>query len=243
MEDRREWISFDDPDEERTWMFDVTFLGSGYGCIYGRGCQGIGPEPDEAIGCCEHGAYMSDEADERAVTDAVARYLGPDNWQLQVDDPFETVSSDPEADDASTSRKTKVVDGACVFLNRADFARGAGCALHLAALDGDVSPHELKPEVCWQVPVRREDHETETGHIYTMVREWARRDWGEGGADFGWWCTTDPSALNHARPAYVSLRDELVAICGEHIYDELARRMDELGKASPPLMWPRSRPT
>ncbi len=210
-------------------MFDATFLGSGYGCIYGSGCRGIGPRPDEIIGCCEHGAYLCDDSDEGAVADAVERYLGSDNWQLRTDAPFDTST----ADDGKTSRKTKVVDGACVFLNREDFTRGAGCALHVAAVDRSLTPADVKPEVCWQVPVRREDHETETGHIYTMVREWGRRDWGEGGHDFGWWCTTDPLALNHPQPAYVSLRHELTAMCGEPIYDELVRHMRERQKARP----------
>ena len=39
-ETAREWISFEDPTEERTWVFDVTFLLSRWECIFGRGCQG-----------------------------------------------------------------------------------------------------------------------------------------------------------------------------------------------------------
>ena len=51
-------------------------------------------------------------------------------------------------------RNTRVVDGACIFLNRTGFAGGAGCALHLAAFDAGESPIDFKPSVCWQLPIR-----------------------------------------------------------------------------------------
>ena len=40
-DDLHEWISFEDPDEDRTWLLDATFLTSNWTCIYGRGCQGV----------------------------------------------------------------------------------------------------------------------------------------------------------------------------------------------------------
>ena len=36
----REWVSFEDPAEQRTWVFDVTFLLSRWACLFGGGCQG-----------------------------------------------------------------------------------------------------------------------------------------------------------------------------------------------------------
>ena len=48
--DAREWVSFEDPDEERTWVFDVTFLTSNWTCIYGNGCQGVLTEPAPELG-------------------------------------------------------------------------------------------------------------------------------------------------------------------------------------------------
>ena len=36
--DLHEWITFADEDGDN-WLFDVTFLTSNYGCIYGRGCS------------------------------------------------------------------------------------------------------------------------------------------------------------------------------------------------------------
>ena len=40
----------------------------------------------------------------------------------------------PRLDREEGARKTRVVDGACVFLNRPGFSGGAGCALHRTRL-------------------------------------------------------------------------------------------------------------
>ncbi len=44
-----EWVSFEDPEEARTWVFDVTFLLSRWQCIFGRGCQGVLTGPAEEL--------------------------------------------------------------------------------------------------------------------------------------------------------------------------------------------------
>ena len=63
--DAHEWVSFEDPDEERTWVFDVTFLTSAWSCIYGNGCPGVltGPAPELEHGCCSYGAHFVDKAE------------------------------------------------------------------------------------------------------------------------------------------------------------------------------------
>jgi hypothetical protein len=223
FDDGRRWLSFDDPHEERTWMFDITFLVSSWACIYGRGCPGIEPEPapDAQLGCCNHGAWLSDDADRTRVL-AKTELLTPDEWQFRA-----------EAErrggalyrDRGGDWRTRRADGACIYLNRADFAGGAGCALHSAALRRGERFIDWKPEVCWQAPLRREDHETVTGHIYSMVRAWHVRDWGGDRADFGWWCVHEAEAFVAPDPVYETLRDELIEICGEEIYEELVRRI------------------
>ena len=76
-----EWVSFDDPDEDRTWVFDVTFLTSRWTCIYGHGCQGVltEPAPELVQGCCSYGAHMVDDDDTRRV-EAWAGKLADDEW-------------------------------------------------------------------------------------------------------------------------------------------------------------------
>src|SRR5438132_1172043 len=62
-----EWVSFEDPGEERTWVFDVTFMLSHWGCIFGRGCQGVLTEPAAALvhGCCSYGPHFGHPSDRR----------------------------------------------------------------------------------------------------------------------------------------------------------------------------------
>src|SRR5437588_5749764 len=83
LDHAHEWVSFDDPDEPRTWVFDVTFLLSHWGCIYGRGCQGVltGAAPELEQGCCSYGAHFTDDDDRRRVV-AAAETLTPEQWQF-----------------------------------------------------------------------------------------------------------------------------------------------------------------
>ena len=95
---------------------------------------------------------------------------------------------------------------------------------------------DWKPSVCWQVPIRLEHSTDESGHVTSRLREWKRRDWGEGGDEFGWWCTEEPDAFVGSEPLYVSAKDDIVELVGEHIYDLMvsAARAPELGAAPPP---------
>ena len=128
-DDLHEWISFEDPTELRTWVFDATFLRSNYRCIYGEGCLGIldEPHPELAHGCClEH-------------------------------------STD------------------------------------------------------------------ENGHLTSRLREWKRRDWGEGGEDFHWWCTESHEAFVGEEPVYLWARDDIVELVGQGIYDTLVDQLERPG--------------
>ena len=75
-EDLHEYVSFDDPDEDRTWVFDLTFLTSNWTCIYGRGCPGVlsAPAPELEEGCCSYGAHFTSKADRARVEAKVERF-------------------------------------------------------------------------------------------------------------------------------------------------------------------------
>ena len=217
-EDLPEWVSFEDPKEKRTWMFDATYLKSNWMCIYGSGCKGI-LETDAtelSQGCCSFGAHFIDDEDQQTVVKAVKR-LKSKHWQHKK--VAEKKGWSVKEKDGSI--KTHVVDGACIFLNRPGFEGGAGCALHVAALEVGERPMDWKPDVCWQVPVRLEEHEGDDGHVISFVREWKRRDWGDAGDEFHWWCTDSPEAFVGTKPTYVYLRDEIVELCGEEVYTML----------------------
>jgi len=116
---------------------------------------------------------------------------------------------------------TRLVQDACIFLNRPDFHRGPGCALHVMAIDNEESYIPLKPEVCWQLPLRRDDEVEDDGHVITRISQWNRSHWGAGGADFHWWCTEDPNAFVGKDRVVDSMSEELVAMVGQHVYDQL----------------------
>jgi hypothetical protein len=224
--DAHEWVSFDDPDEERTWLFDVTFLTSSWTCIYGCGCQGVltQPSPELQQGCCSYGAHFTGAKDARRVERA-AKHLSPDIWQFAAQGRRRGVVKRLPSGELGT----RLVDDACIFLNRPGFPAGAGCALHLAAAASGRNHTELKPDVCWQLPLRREDETAEDGRVTSVVRQWERRHWGAGGDEFAWWCTEDPEAFRGADPVYVSMRTELELMVGRPVYELLVRYLDGRG--------------
>jgi hypothetical protein len=234
--DTREWVSFEDEKEERTWVFDVTFLTSNWKCIFGQGCQGVltGPSPELAQGCCSYGAHFVDKKDARRV-EKIAATLTPEEWQnhgakkqvLRTNKDGELV--------------TRLVDDACIFLNRPGFATGPGCALHVAALNRGVNPLTFKPEVCWQLPLRREDAVDDDGHVTSTIRQWDRRHWGKGGEEFHWWCTESPEAFVGTKPVYREMEAELTEMVGLTVFERLLaylRQRDRLRAERVPLPHP-----
>ena len=148
-EDAHEWVSFEDPEEERTWVFDVTFLTSPWTCIFGRGCPGVltEPAPELVLGCCSYGAHFIDDED-LARVEAVAATLTDEDWQFRKQGLRRGISKTTPAGETVT----RIVQEACIFLNRPGFEGGVGCALHVAAVKRGQRPLDLKPGVCWQVP-------------------------------------------------------------------------------------------
>ncbi|MGF1596705.1 MAG: hypothetical protein ACFCVK_07195 [Acidimicrobiales bacterium] len=221
----RDWLSLEDGTGS-TWLFDTGFLLSNYNCIYGAGCRSIDVEPDPtgAIGCCVHGAHFVD-ADDRRRTERLAAQLTADEWQFAA---TARQRGGPSKKDKSGDWVTRKVKGACIFLNRADFGGGAGCALHLAALRRGERPIDWKPSVCWQVPIRLDVHTDEWGYETILVRAWERRDWGPGGEEFNWWCTESDEAYTATEPVYRNARDELVELMGRALYRRLVERLEQL---------------
>lgn len=234
-DDAHEWVSFEDPEEERLWVFDATFLLSAWSCIYGHGCQGVltGPAAELEQGCCSFGAHFTDGADVERV-EAAAATLSDEEWQFRARARRHGVVRT----ERDGTKVTRLVDDACIFLNRPGFAGGAGCALHRAALARGLAPLELKPDVCWQLPLRREDLTDATGRVVTTVTQWERRHWGAGGAEFHWWCTEAREAFVGEEPVYRTLRAELEALCGPNVYALLAGYLDDRPRRATPLAHP-----
>jgi hypothetical protein len=122
---------------------------------------------------------------------------------------------------------TRIVDNACIFLNRPGFVGGEGCALHLAAIDDDESPIDYKPAICWQAPIKVDHHADGS----KTLRPWRRDDWGGEQESMAWCCTdrdhgddTLPSAYVGESSVAESLHAELRGLVGPEIAVELRDR-------------------
>jgi len=217
-----EWDVEEIVDGDTVWRFDASFLRSNWTCIWGRGCLGMLAQPAEHLGqgCCSIGAELDGEDEPRNVA-ALAAVIDPSRFQHHATAAEEGVFAD------ETRTSTRVVDGACIFLNRPDFPGGAGCALHVEALHSGESPLAWKPSVCWQLPIKvdwepgPDGDETEIA----TVRRWERRDWGAEGEAMAWCCTEGDRAYVGEGPVVEALGEELEAVVGETVYVELRRRL------------------
>lgn len=227
----RDWIEFTDPkDELEIYKCDLTWLTSHWTCIYGDGCKGVfADRPND--GCCTEGAMYSDEDDEIRVS-LSANSLTRDMWQffdqarpLNPGGALRISESDEE-----NERKTRTIDGSCIFLNRKGFAGDGftgsfGCVLHHLAQKDGTHFVDTKPDVCWQLPLRRSFETREVGereYSITVIGEYERLAWGDGGNDFDWYCTSNSEAHVGIQPVYLSNRTELIALLGQDIYEILA---------------------
>lgn len=229
----RMWAEFTNPDNaEEVFRVDLTWFTSRWMCVFGQGCKGIYADRP-SVGCCALGAHFADGDDLRRVAGFVEK-MGPDDWENHDD--FRLGWSERDEDG---ELKTRIVGDACVFHNREGFSGGYGCALHAWAIRNGLEPLETKPEVCWQLPLRRQFREVErvdgTSYLEVQIGEYGREGWGPGGHDFDWYCTSNTEAHIGREPVYVSYRPELETLMGENAYRELAQMCEDV-LARPGLM-------
>ena len=67
--------------------------------------------------------------------------------------------------------------------------------------------------------------------MVSTLREWKRRDWGDGGHDFHWWCTDAPDAFGAREPVYEALRDEIVEMTSAWAYERFVDHVTAGGRA------------
>lgn len=246
----RQWLEFTDPEDElHQFTIDLTWLESHYSCAFGTPhCLGI-DSANPAVGCCTHGAFLSDETDRDQLYDAVAE-MPAKYWQLRpagtdeylaAQDPTELepwlVWDELDNDDGEPepALKTVVVNQACIFANRPGWPTGAGCAIHQWALAEGKDLTVVKPEVCWQLPLRRleayEDRGDGVEILRTTITEYQRRGWGGGGEDFDWYCTTAPGCHAGTTPLWQSCEHELRALVGDSGYAIIAQHCESRARA------------
>lgn len=230
MDFPRTWLEFTDPaDSARMFRCDTTWLTSRWRCIFGAGCPGIYASAPH-VGCCTLGAHFSDDDDRDRVLEWASR-LDEHTWAHAA----EGARGGVVMRDADGDEQTRVYGPACIFFNPPGFAGGEGCALHhLAAAEG-VPITVTKPDVCWQLPIRRDyeqrEWQDESAVQVVVITEYDRRGWGPGGHDLDWYCSGNTKAHVAAAPVYVTEREALVELMGQPAYDELVRLITAAGSA------------
>ena len=152
--------------------------------------------------------------------DAVPRQSAPHGGFLRPGEP---------GDDGEPTTITRLVDDACIFLNRPGFAGGVGCSLHLAALEAGERPLDWKPDVCWQLPLRLEHSTDENGHVTSRCAS------GSGGTGVRGERTSTGGARSHPRrssaPSPCTARRATTSSSwsARHIYEMLVDQLERPG--------------
>lgn len=220
----RQFVEFDDPSNpQQIFKCDLTWLTSNWNCIWGRGCQGI-QKGFPQYGCCANGAHFSEKADEKRVATFVAG-LTPETWENHKPGHKRWTEKDEDG-----QRKTRVYREGCIFLNSEGFPGGGGCALHHEAARLGVTYQQVKPDVCWQIPIRRDYEwiERPDGEqkLVITIEEYQRSGWGPGGDELHWYCSSNTEAHNGTQPVYITERDTLIELMGKQAYAKLVQFCD-----------------
>ena len=231
----RDWVEFANPaNPGELFKCDLTWLTSYWQCIYGDGCCGIDADKPDA-GCCSDGAYYTSKEDEDRVLKA-AKKLTRAEWQFYDQARAKKSGGKLQITEIGLDkdRKTRKVKDSCIFLNRVGYEAPGytgsfGCALHHLAVREQVHFVDTKPDICWQLPLRRSWEIREMGDkeiTVVVIGEYERLAWGDGGADFDWYCTSNSEAHVGRVPVYQSNKIELTKMMGEAGYSELEKLCD-----------------
>jgi hypothetical protein len=203
-----EWVTITDPDNaSMSYTFNVTFLGSTWGCMFGNGCPGLTKKTEDLLvpdlGCCTDGFYVRDE-DDLAQIDAAASQLTEEDWDKDLAAHVRKTAVKIDGNDKGTlingwARqvgndpdliKSRVFKGGCVFANRNGGSAGKpGCAfVHMAARLKKTSTAEVDhalvmPVVCHFLPLKFDLFERPGGGSETVVTAWDASRWYEAAPD------------------------------------------------------------
>jgi hypothetical protein len=93
-----------------------------------------------------------------------------------------------------------------------------------------VEPLTVKPDVCWQLPIRRTyrtvEMPDESSYLEVTITEYDRRAWGPGGHDLDWYCSGNSAAHVGKEPVFRSSSNELRELMGSAGYDEMVVRCE-----------------
>ena len=133
--------------------------------------------------------------------------------------------------------RTRIVDDACIFLNRDGFPAGPGCALHLHAMRTGAPPRRAQARGLLAGPAAPPRRRAGRRHRRSRRSpSSAATGWGEGGEDFAWWCTEEPEAFVGKVPVYVSMADELRMMLGKRLYRDVVAYLDACRRSDGPAV-------
>lgn len=234
-----DWLQFQDPDRANImWNINMTFMVSGWECLYGRGCPGHFGITDRYItpdlGCCTDSFYIEDEEDEKRIAQRITELTDAD-WDKDLRQYVEKHGWKYNISKEET--KGKVFQGGCVFANRIGGSSGKpGCAFLALANrlgeevsdatdEGHVSHTKFMPNVCHTLPFKTLWDMEDEDHQVVTIDAWDAGRWTEGDpyADneewMMWWCVDSPEAYGNKTPLYVRMKDTLVQTMGENAYN------------------------
>lgn len=247
----REYLRINDVENERTFVVDMTFMLSRYGCMFGQCCSNRPHQVDGdkySSGCCTESVLLSRENrwSPEEDNDDVARI---ERLLPEMDESIFANKRDADRNgvmktSASGETRMRVKNGRCIFANPTPKKPGdppSGCAFHHLANRKGVSHVETKPEVCWEVPLWAEYVAREDGRDEIVITGMSRSDWGGDdnypdiseavenedyaaldGDYISWWCVDVPDAYSENNPClYRSEENELRRIMGDTAYDQL----------------------
>ena len=195
----RAWVEFPDPaDAEQAFRCDLTWLTSNWTCIFGTGCKGIYADQPDGVGCCTLGAHFSDKDDEKRVK-RLRQAADPGDLAALRPEGLDREGRGGRAQDPGRRRRVHLPEPA-----RLRRRRGLRAARPRAAQGRHFL--ETKPDVCWQLPIRRTlrpgrapGRHRGADHRHRRVRP-ARL--GAGGHDLDWYCSGNTEAHVGAEPVY-----------------------------------------
>lgn len=224
----REWFEFNGRigEKETIISVDVTFLMSGYHCIWGCGCPGAWGASDKVnghiLGCCNTGPDFAEDDIPRI--SALIHRLDPsrvDSYDRIVTQGWWYQQGDLKKNGRLLARRA---DDHCIFLNtgKKDTAP-MGCSLHVAAIDNNERPIDWKPSACWMLPLWAE-WDDEGRYIVSYWDSDNNGSWQ--GRETGWWCLEAPEAYTGDVPVYVTYAEELSELIGEINYKVVRDYLD-----------------
>ena len=169
---------------------------------------------------------------DQKLVERVAKQLDDDTWQFRKRAKKKGIWVKVGKDDY----RTRLVDGACIFLNRPGFATGPGCALHQLAERTGQHHSDVKPEVCWQLPLRNiEEYDEDAERRRRLPPAHRVRPPRLGRGRRGVRVVVHRGAGGVRRRASRStgaMEPELRKMCGDELFEMIAEYLDERARVA-----------